>query len=63
MIVGGAGRLNQYQGAGPGYITGTVVLSVKDRLGAIGASVVGLTQGDSHSETPHSVIKEPGLRQ
>lgn len=29
--------------------------SVRDRRGAIRASVVGHTQGDSHSETPNKV--------
>ena len=36
-------------------------LSVKDRRGAIGASSSRSRLGDSHSETPHSVIKEPGI--
>ena len=36
-------------------------LSVKDRRGAIGASSSKSRLGDSHSETPDSVIKEPAI--
>lgn len=33
------------------------------RRDVVGASVVGHTKAISHSETPHSIIKEPGIMQ
>lgn len=34
---------------------------VKNRRGVMGACAVGHAQSESRSETPHSVIKDPGF--